>query len=301
MFTTVCQQANDINWGKNQEEKLEIVRPDLNFGSMAADEILISSALLNMNLNDMKNLRYNLKCCYSKFRIVPACISKQNSNYYSPEKLGYIWEVKNSELIKKIKSKEIEEEWAIPSIENAKHFVLPLKDKLIEIVTNDLGSIRKTDETKIKDLSYHKSEKTKKLSWVDYEVPFSNGFHKLLSNFEFNSTPFEQLTYNKSGLEICLDDRQGQRYRIIFDKCLNVDVTEYELASLIIPSEYCGRNKAGYFLDQIPNSKLIEKLKNRTNDPKILEQLNHAKHFILTLRDSIIQVIAEDISLEQVS
>ena len=87
MFTIAYQQPNDINLGKSQEEKLEIVRPDLNFGSMTADEILISSALLNMNLNDTKNLRYKLKCCYSKVRIVTACIAKQNSNYYSPEKL----------------------------------------------------------------------------------------------------------------------------------------------------------------------------------------------------------------------
>lgn len=299
MFTTVYQQPKDMNWGQSQEERLEIVRPDLNFGSMTADEVLVSSALLNINLNDTKNLCHKLKCCYSKFRVVPECVAKQNSNYYSPEKLGYIWEVKNSKLIKKIKLKEIEEEWVIPNIENVKHFILPLKDKLIEIVTSDLGSIRKTDKTQIKDLSYRKSEKAKKLSWIDYEVPFSNGFHKLLSNFEFNSTPLEQLTYNKSGLEICLDDRQGQRHRITFDKCLNIDVTEYELASLIIPSEYCGRNAVGYFLDQIRNSKLIEKLKKQTNGPKMLEQLNHAKHFILTLRDSIIQVVAEDISIER--
>ena len=104
MFTTVYQQPKDMNWGQSQEERLEIVRPDLNFGSMTADEVLVSSALLNINLNDTKNLCHKLKCCYSKFRVVPECVAKQNSNYYSPEKLGYIWEVKNSKLIKKIKS-----------------------------------------------------------------------------------------------------------------------------------------------------------------------------------------------------
>lgn len=39
MFTTVYQQPKDINWVQSQEEKLEIVRPDLNFGSMTSEEV----------------------------------------------------------------------------------------------------------------------------------------------------------------------------------------------------------------------------------------------------------------------
>lgn len=310
MFTTNYEQPRDINLDQTQEEKLEIVRPDIFLGDKTSEEIYFSDNGFDVTFNSINGIRKNIDCGYINFKLIPADIAKCTTNYYSPERLGHIWEVKNSKLIKNI-FKVSKEEWKYSDLNelldwagrDIKHYVLPLADTLIEIITWDINDIEINeikDPKKLlpKNLLYSPKAPID-IKWKDYVVRSSNGFHKLLSDFQFNSTPLETLTYNSSGLEIYLDDPQERRHKITFKNCLKIDITTADGHSPFIPQKYIDRNTVGYFLDQIPKSEMIENLKGQISSPAILKQLDHSKHFILHLRDNTIQVIAEDISVEQ--
>lgn len=312
MFTINHQPSYEINLNQTQEEKLEIVRPDLNFRDITSEEIHFSNNGFSITFNGANGANKTLHFGYLNFKITPFNVAKDNTNYYSPERLGHIWEVKNSKLIKNIflVSQNEEEYSDLNELLNSagrgiKHYVLPLADTLIEIITWDINDIeinevKKTERLLPKNLLYSPKAPID-IKWKDYVVRSSNGFHKLLSDFQFNSTPLETLTYNSSGLEIYLDDPQDRRHKITFKNCLKIDITTEDCHSPFIPEKYFSRNTIGYFLDQIPNSEMIENLKRKTSNPAIIKQLNHSKHFFLPLRDNIIQVIAEDVSVERVN
>ena len=90
MFTTVYQQPKDINWVQSQEEKLEIVRPDLNFGSMTSEEVFFYENGFNIDCTDTKGIGHSILFSNIKFKITPSSIAKRNSDYYNYKTIGHI-------------------------------------------------------------------------------------------------------------------------------------------------------------------------------------------------------------------
>lgn len=319
MFTTVYQQPKDMNWGQSQEERLEIVRPDLNFGSMTSEEVFFYENGFNIDCTDTKGIGHSILFSNIKFKITPSSIAKRNSDYYNYKTIGHIWEVKNSKLIKNMM--QIAEKCENPGDDMhrlmegfnkmgekhpaAKHYILPLKDHLIEIIASDID-FKEIKRPPFEDLSYKPKDK-KQIDWKDHSnwprddfknfSPYkTEGLKSKVSNFKFNSAPIENFAYNKSGLEIFIDDKNEQRYKFSFNKCLKVDIMDTDVACLMANEYY---QAAGYTLIQIKNSKLIEDLKKKATDPDLFKQLECSKHFVLPLRDNLIEIIAEDISIER--
>lgn len=187
----------------------------------------------------------------------------------------------------------------------AKHYILSLKDHLIEIIASDID-FKEIKRPPFEDLSYKPKDK-KQIDWKDHSnwprddfknfSPYkTEGLKSKVSNFKFNSAPVENFAYNKSGLEIFIDDKNEQRYKFSFNKCLKVDIMDTDVACLMANEYY---QAAGYTLIQIKNSKLIEDLKKKATDPDLFKQRERSKHFVLPLRDNLIEIIAEDISIEK--
>lgn len=319
MFTANYPQQYEINLDQNQEEKLQIFRPDLNFGSTSSEEVFFYENEFNIDCTDTKGIGHSILFSNIKFRIIPSSIAKKNSNYYNSKTIGHIWEVKNSKLIKNMMQIAAQCERPDGDMHRlmegfnkigekhpaAKHYILPLKDHLIEIIASDID-LKEIKRPPFEELSYKPKDKNE-IDWKDHHnwprdkfksfSPYSEeGLKSKVSDFKFNSSPIENLAYNKSGLEIYIDDKNEQRYKFSFNKCLKVDIMDTDVAYLMTNEYY---QAAGYTLIQIKNSKIIEDLKKQITDPDLLKQLERSKHFVLPLRDNLIEIVAEDISIEK--
>lgn len=319
MFTTVCHQSQDVNLEQNQKEELEIVRPDLTFGSSASEEVFFYDNGFDIACTDTKGMGYSIYFSNIKFKITPADFAKNNTYYYNSKTIGHIWEVKNSNLIKKMT--QIAEKCERPGGDMhrlmegfnkmgekhlaAKHYILPLKDSLIEIIASDMD-FTQIERYPFENLSYNPKNK-KEIKWKEYYSwphdtfksfsPYaSKGLKSRVSDFKFHSSPLENFAYNKSGLEIYIDDINEKRHKMSFSKCLKIDIMDADVACFMANEYY---HVAGYTLIEIKDSKLIEDLKKQTTDINLIKQLERSKHFVLPLRDNLIEIVAEDIALEK--
>lgn len=320
MISMSYQHDKDLSKTMSErEETLEKVS-DTDFGIMSAEEVFFQGNTFGIIFDDLRGVSHNFSCNNIKLRITPACLAARNTNYYNPKTIGHIWEVKNSRLVAKLL--KVAEECTYPGDQmrdlmegldkggqkhpGVRHYILPLKDHLIEIIASDVG-LNELERPPYKDLSY-KPKDPRDLHWRERYVVIPEdlrgmspskieGLATKVSDFRFNSTPLERFRYNNSGLEVYADDRSGETYKISFNKCLKVDVMDADVASVMVNEYY---RAGGYTLIEVEGSKLIEELKKDTADPSLIAQLERSKHFVLPMRDNLVEVVAEDISIEKV-
>lgn len=314
MFPMSCQYASELP--KAAIEKAEVLEEvsGFDFGAMLAEEVFFKYNMLNIVFSDLKGVGHSFYCDNIKIRITPACFAVYNTDYYNPGTIGRIWEVKNSRVIAEL-NKAVEE-YTEPGDQmrdlmqgldkggerhpGVKHYILPLQNYLIEIIAAE-GDLKEVERTPFEDLSYRPKEK-REIRWKERNFVPRSGWRYLTeavkakaSDFKLHSTPLENFAYNRSGLEIYVDDRSEQRYKISFDKCLKVDIMDTDVAS-VMTNYY---QVAGYTLIEVENSKLIDELKSQTTEPSMLAQLERSKHYVLPMRDNLVEVVAEDIAIEK--
>ena len=131
---------------------------------------------------------------YLKFKVVPKQHAKDYSCYYTPEKIGHILEIKNSKFINDIKSK-VKDKITIGYLENAKHFIIPLQNTLIELVATNIN-VETTESPiskpplrhEIKNMTFDK----------DVEILWHSMDHLKKSRFETCTTPLEEFVYDSN-------------------------------------------------------------------------------------------------------
>lgn len=114
--------------------------------------------------------------------------------------------------------------------------------------------------------------------------------------YEFHTTPMENIVLNPYSIEIDIDNIEEERYRILIKPYIAFKVVTIDCASSRdYFHEYCYRD--GRFhrhILEIENSPWIEQLgKNIAYHNSHI--LRDVKHFVLPLQDIVIEVIAKEL------
>lgn len=303
MFTTNYHQQYEINLNQNQEEKLEIVKPNLEIGYDIPEEIVFKDGFY-IFFSDKNGIQNKLVSGLIKLKTTPANYAKEHTDYYSPEKVGHIWEVKNSKLIKDMIQK-VRDYQMVDVLKKSKHYVLPLKDSLIEIVSLGIRVCPTGDFQSPADLMRGKIRaiNEQELNWRQFNGPKETYNNRLIrdaidiktSNFETCTTPLEEFIFNRDGITMYLDDKDEIRHKLVFRNCKKIELTTIDCANYLT-NYYYGWDTYCHILKD-DHSGIIRWLKDHTKDAFELEALKYASHFALPLQDNLIEIIAEDVSL----
>ncbi|MBQ2672256.1 MAG: hypothetical protein IJG00_05580 [Clostridia bacterium] len=308
MFTINHQPSYEINLNQIQEGKLEIVNTNFEIGHEFSEEIVFRDRCFNIFFFDKNGNHKKLECYPTKVKTIPAKYIKDYAIYYRPDKMGHIWEVKNSKFIHDMKQRLDDDEAMVDNLNNSKHYILPFKDNLIEIVAVNT-KIKTLDTSKtLSDLLLYRSIKSpreqKIINWSLFkgsEVIFEDhhiqdAIEVKISDFKTCTTPLEEFIFNSNDLIIYLDDKDEIRHKITFKNCKKIEFTNVDCARCL--TNYYGSETYRHILED-EKSAIIQKLKEYVKKPSELEKLQHVKHFALPLQDNLIEIIAEDISIEQ--
>ena len=119
-----------------------------------------------------------------------------------------------------------------------------------------------------------------------------------MPELEFETTPLEEIHYDGDNLVMYIDDEYEIRHKITFKNCVTLRLLAYDCAKTVT-DYYKKKPKPGFFIMQIKNSNLIKSLKANVTNVYESEKLVNAKHFVFPLLSDLIEVVAEDISIEQ--
>lgn len=306
MFTISYQQPSYI---QDEKQKIEIVNTGFEIGYEVPEEIVFKDRCFNIFFFDKEGNRKKLECCPTKVKTIPAKYIKDYAVYYRPDKVGHIWEIKNSKFIHDMKQRLDDDEAMVDNLNNSKHYILPFKDNLIEIVAVNT-KIETLDTSKaLGDSSLYRSIKSpreqKIINWSLFKGPevvfeghhIQDAIEVKTSDFETCTTPLEEFKFSGDDLVIYLDDKNYVRHKITFRNCKKIEFTNVDCARCLT-NYYYGFETYRHILED-EKSAIIQMLKKYTENPLELEKLKYTKHFALPLQDNLIEIVAEDISVEK--
>lgn len=119
-----------------------------------------------------------------------------------------------------------------------------------------------------------------------------------MPELEFETTPLEEIHYDGDNLVMYIDDEHEVRHKITFKNCVTLRLLAYDCAKTVT-DYYKKKSKPGFFIMQIKNSNLIKSLKANVTNVYESEKLVNAKHFVFPLLSDLIEIVAEDISIER--
>lgn len=290
MFTSTYnyrqQDATILN--EQQKDIVEIASDFNGVISKKLESIVFSRGKFHLVASSENDNSYNRLSSigYLKFKVVPKQYAKDYSCYYTPDKIGRILEIKNSKFINDIKSK-VKDKITIGYLENAKHFIIPLQNTLIELVATNINvETTKSPISKpplrheIKNMTFDK----------DVEILWHSMDHLKKSRFETCTTPLEEFVYdsNNNIAKLYIDDdtfENEQRHELTFNKLKKIEFITTDLGRYL--TNYYSPKFLGHILKK-ENSKDTE-----------LKELENTSDFILPLQDNFIKVLAEDIYLKK--
>lgn len=303
MFTTIYQQPKDIHL--DQTERVKIIKPDFEIGYDIPENIFFYDHGFDIFVHDKNGESNVLLFNLIDFKTTPAKYAKKHTDYYTPEKIGHILEIENSKLISDMKQK-VNDDQMVDVLNKAKHYVLPLKENLIEIVALDIN-VEKGEDPKLfskYSLDTH-SHGIKKINWSLFKGPevvfkdhhIRDAIEVNTSDFETCTTPLEEFKFSGDNLIMYLDDKNYVRHKITFRNCKKIGLTTVDCANHLT-NYYYGFETYRHILND-EKSDVIKQLKKYATDSSEFEKLQNVKHFALPLQDNLIEIIAEDISVEK--
>lgn len=305
MFTTSYKQPSYI---QSEEQKIEIIDTGFEIGYNAPEEIVFRDRCFNIFFFDKNGNRKKLEFYPTKVKTIPAKYIKDYAVYYRPDKVGHIWEIKNSKFIHDMKQR-LDDEAMIDNLNNSKHYILPFKDNLVEVVAVNT-KIKTLDTSKALSDSplYHSSKSPKEqkiINWSLFKGPevvfeghhIQDAIEVKTSDFETCTIPLEEFIFKGNDLIIYLDDKDEIRQKITFKNCKKIEFTNADCACCLT-NYYYGFETYRHILED-EKSAIIQKLKEYVKNPSEFEKLQHVKHFALPLQDNLIEVVAGNISIEK--
>ena len=122
-------------------------------------------------------------------------------------------------------------------------------------------------------------------------------------SFIINNVPLDEIIVEKNTVTIDFDDVNEQRYKIKFTKYQSVKITKADWfdKDILLTSETLESGRYQRYILEIENSEWIEQLKKilKENDENA-NFMEQSRHFIIDLRDKIIEIVANDFELSQV-
>lgn len=119
-----------------------------------------------------------------------------------------------------------------------------------------------------------------------------------MPELEFETTPLEEIHYDGDNLVMYIDDEHEVRHKITFKNCVTLRLLAYDCAKTVT-NYYKKKLKPGFFIMEIKNSNLIKSLKANATNTLELKKLDNVRHFAFPLLSDLIEIVAEDISIEK--
>lgn len=290
MFTTIYdyKQQDVATLNEQLKDIVEISSDFKGVISKKLESIVFSRGKFYLVASSENNNGYNRLSSigYLKFKVVPKQYVKDYSCYYTPDKIGHILEIKNSKFISDLKSK-VKDKITIGYLENAKHFIIPLQNTLIELVATNIN-VESTKSPIPKPSLRHE------LKNMTFDRKIEVLWHPIeefkKSRFETCTTPLEEFVYdsNNNIAKLYIDDdtfENEQRHELTFNKAKKIEFITTDLGRYL--TIYYSPKFLGHILKK-ENSKDTE-----------LKELGNTSEFVLPLQDNFIKVLAEDISLKK--
>ena len=122
-------------------------------------------------------------------------------------------------------------------------------------------------------------------------------------SFIINNVPLDEIIVEKNTVTIDFDDVNEQRYKIKFTKYQSVKITTADCfdKDILLTSETLESGRYQRYILEIEKSEWIEQLKKRLKEnDENANFMEQSRHFIIDLRDKIIEIVANDFELSQV-
>lgn len=122
-------------------------------------------------------------------------------------------------------------------------------------------------------------------------------------SFIINNVPLEKISIEQNAVTINFDDANEKRYKIMFKPYQAIKVTTADCFNkdILLTRENLESGRYQRHILEIENSEWIMQLKKtlKENDEKAAF-MEKARHFIIDLRDNIVEIVAYGFDLDQV-